>query len=114
MLSTSLFQVAFGLAAFAASASATILGVDSSSLVPESTYSTAKGEGFTKAVIRGFEEACGVGGQVDPNFVSAYKNARAAGKLSGSVRRTSGLNSANRDHKYRHILGVCQALAFAN
>ncbi|KAF7969320.1 hypothetical protein HWV62_27697, partial [Athelia sp. TMB] len=68
MLPTSLLRVAFGLAAFTASASATILGVDSSSLVPEGTYSTAKGEGFTKAVIRGFEEACGVGGQVDPNF----------------------------------------------
>lgn len=81
MLPPSLF--ALGLAAFTASVSATILGVDSSSLVPESTYSTAKGEGFTKAVIRGFEEACGVGGQVDPNFVSSYKNARAAGKLSG-------------------------------
>ncbi|KZP34118.1 glycoside hydrolase family 25 protein [Athelia psychrophila] len=76
MLSSSLF--AFVLAASIASTSATVLGVDSSQLVSEGTYSTAKGEGFTKAVIRGFEEACGVGGQVDPNFVGSYNNARAA------------------------------------
>jgi len=56
-----------------------IHGVDSSSLVSEATFSKAKGEGFTKAVIRGFEEACSVGGEVDPNFVSSYNNARAAG-----------------------------------
>jgi len=63
----------------ASSALGLIYGVDSSALVPEATYSKAKGEGFTKAVIRGYEEACGVGGEVDPNFVSTYNNARAAG-----------------------------------
>ncbi|KZP22241.1 glycoside hydrolase family 25 protein [Athelia psychrophila] len=77
MLSSSFF--AFVLAASIASTSATVLGVDSSQLVSEGTYSTAKGEGFTKAIIRGFEEACGSGGQVDPNFVGTYNNARAAG-----------------------------------
>jgi hypothetical protein len=56
-----------------------IFAVDSSQLVPEATYVKALGEGFTKAIIRGYEEACGVGGEVDPNFVSSYKNARAAG-----------------------------------
>ena len=56
-----------------------IYGVDSSSLVPESDYATALSEGFTKAVIRGYEEACSVGGEVDPNFVGSYNNARAAG-----------------------------------
>jgi hypothetical protein len=54
-------------------------GVDSSALVPESIYAKARAEGFTKAVIRGYEEACGVGGEVDPNFVGSYNNARAAG-----------------------------------
>lgn len=65
--------------AFASSTFALVQGVDSSTLVSEATYSKAKGEGFTKAIIRGYEEACGVGGQVDPNFVGSYNNARAAG-----------------------------------
>lgn len=56
-----------------------IFAVDSSELVPEATYVKALGEGFTKAIIRGYEEACSIGGEVDPNFVSSYKNARAAG-----------------------------------
>jgi hypothetical protein len=67
------------LISFTSSALALIHGVDSSSLVPEATYAKAKREGFTKAVIRGFEEACGVGGEVDPNFVPSYNNARKAG-----------------------------------
>ena len=56
-----------------------LFAVDSSALVPEATYVKARGEGFTRAIIRSFEEACGIGGEVDPNFVSSYKNARAAG-----------------------------------
>ena len=56
-----------------------IFAVDSSQLVPEATYVKALGEGFTKAIIRGYEEACSIGGEVDPNFVGSYKNARAAG-----------------------------------
>lgn len=56
-----------------------IFAVDSSQLVPEATYAKARGEGFTKAIIRGYEEACSIGGEVDPNFVSSYKNARSAG-----------------------------------
>lgn len=70
------------LTALAASASATVYGVDSSSLVPEGTYAIAKSEGFTKVVIRGYEEACGSGGEVDPNFVDSYNNARAAGTFT--------------------------------
>ena len=50
--------------------------VGSSTLVPEGTYSTAKGEGFTKAIIRAYE-AWG-GGDQDPNFIGSYNNARAA------------------------------------
>ncbi|KAF5311107.1 hypothetical protein D9619_007635 [Psilocybe cf. subviscida] len=64
---------------YALSAYALIHGVDSSTLVSTATYKKAKAEGFTKAVIRGYEEACGDGGRVDPNFVQTYKNARAAG-----------------------------------
>ncbi|KAF8184683.1 glycoside hydrolase superfamily [Pholiota molesta] len=67
------------LPAFIGSSYALIYAVDSSSLVPTATYSTAKSEGFTKAIIRGYEEACSVGGEVDPNFVGSYNNARAAG-----------------------------------
>nr|QNJ46258.1 GH25 muramidase [Protostropharia semiglobata] len=61
------------------SAYALVYGVDSSTLVSTATYSKAKSEGFTKAIIRGYQEACGSGGRVDPNFVATYKNARAAG-----------------------------------
>ena len=68
--------------AFASSALALVHGVDSSTLVSEATYAKALGEGFTKAIIRGYEEACGVGGEVDPNFVPSYNNARAAGYTS--------------------------------
>jgi hypothetical protein len=53
--------------------------VDSSQFVSEAIYAKARSEGFTKAIIRGYEEACGVGGEVDPNFVPSYNNARAAG-----------------------------------
>ena len=49
----------------------------SSTLVPEGTYSTAKGEGFTKAIIRAYE-AWGGGGQ-DPSFIVSYNNASAVG-----------------------------------
>ena len=52
--------------------------VGSSTLVPEGTYSTAKGEGFTEAIIRAYK-AWGGDGQVDPNFIGSYNNARAAG-----------------------------------
>nr|BAL02924.1 hypothetical protein [Pholiota nameko] len=67
------------LPAFIGSSYALVSAVDSSSLVPTATYTKARGEGFTKAIIRGYEEACGIGGEVDPNFVGSYNNARAAG-----------------------------------
>jgi hypothetical protein len=64
---------------FASSALALVHGMDSSTLVSVATYSKALGEGFVKAIPRGYEEACSVGGRVDPNFVASYHNARAAG-----------------------------------
>ena len=67
------------LPALIASSYAQVYAVDSSTLVPESDYATALSEGFTKAIIRGYEEACSVGGEVDPNFVGSYNNAVAAG-----------------------------------
>ncbi|KAF8522937.1 glycoside hydrolase superfamily [Hysterangium stoloniferum] len=67
------------LATLISPAFALVHAVDSSTLVSVATYTKARGEGFTKAIIRGFEEACGVGGEVDPNFVATYNNARAAG-----------------------------------
>ncbi|CAO3633379.1 unnamed protein product [Cunninghamella blakesleeana] len=54
-------------------------GVDNSALVSQATYAKALGQGFTKLVIRGYQEACSSGGRVDPNFVTNYKNAVAAG-----------------------------------
>ncbi|KAF9483287.1 glycoside hydrolase [Pholiota conissans] len=74
-----LFKVLALLPLFATSSYALVHAVDSSTLVSTATYTKAFGEGFTKAIIRGYSEACGVGGQVDPNFVASYKNARAAG-----------------------------------
>lgn len=67
------------LATLVSSSLALVHGVDSSTLVSEATYAKALSEGFTKAVIRGYFEACGQGGSVDPNFVASYNNARAAG-----------------------------------
>ena len=67
------------LPAFIALSYGLIHAVDSSQLVSEATYAKARSEGFTKAVIRGYEEACGAGGGVDPNFTRSYDNARAAG-----------------------------------
>ena len=64
------------LVSLAKSGFALIYGVDSSTLVPGGTYSTAKGEGFTKAIIRAYEAWEG-GGQVGPNFID--NNARATG-----------------------------------
>jgi hypothetical protein len=70
----------FALASFLALPSfALIHGVDSSALVPTSTFIRARGQGFVKAVIRGYQEACGSGGRVDPNFLPSYRNAVAAG-----------------------------------
>ncbi|KAF8322107.1 glycoside hydrolase [Clavulina sp. PMI_390] len=74
-----LFHLALLAASYVTGTSALVSAVDSSSLVSTSTFTTAKSEGFTKAIIRGYEEACSVGGEVDPNFVSTYNNARAAG-----------------------------------
>lgn len=74
-----MFSSIFLLPAFVVCSYALISAVDSSYLVPKATYVKAKSEGFTKAIIRGYEEACSVGGEVDSNFVSSYNNARAAG-----------------------------------
>jgi hypothetical protein len=67
------------LPALIASSYGLISAVDSAQLVHQATYAKALGEGFTKAIIRGYEEACSVGGEVDPTFVPSYRNARAAG-----------------------------------
>lgn len=48
------------LASLAHSAMGLIYAVDSSSLVATSTFSSAKSQGFTKAIIRGYQEACSV------------------------------------------------------
>ncbi|MCJ1236264.1 hypothetical protein MMC14_004242 [Varicellaria rhodocarpa] len=42
-------------------------------------WACAGSAGYGKAVIRAYEQACGSGGQVDPNFVPAYKAAKAGG-----------------------------------
>jgi hypothetical protein len=67
------------LPAFVTSALALVHATDSATLVSVATFQRAKSQGFTKAIPRGYQEACGIGGRVDPNFVQTYKNARAAG-----------------------------------
>lgn len=62
------------LASLAQSAFGLISTTDSSQVVSTSTFTKAKGEGFTKAIIRGYQEACSsVRISVDrsgvPNFV---------------------------------------------
>ena len=74
-----MFRSLLALSALIASSYGLIYAVDSSQLVPESDFATALSEGFTRAIIRGYEEACSVGGEVDPNFVGSYNNAVAAG-----------------------------------
>ena len=69
----------FALLAFTTSALALIAGADSSTLVSTALYQKAKGDGFVKVIPRGYQEACGSGGRVDPNFVQSYNNALAAG-----------------------------------
>ncbi|KAM3069022.1 hypothetical protein ACMFMF_008988 [Clarireedia jacksonii] len=53
-------------------------GIDISQLGTADFFTCAK---KTKDVvaIRGYQQACGSGGQVDKNFVASYKNAKAAG-----------------------------------
>ncbi len=65
--------------AFAGVASALTHAVDSSSEVSADIYKKALGQGFTRAIFRGYQEACSLGGRVDPTFVPSYKNAVAAG-----------------------------------
>lgn len=66
-------------AAFAGVTSALTHAVDSSSEVSVATYKKALGQGFTRAIFRGYQEACSQGGRVDPTFVPSYRNAVAAG-----------------------------------
>ncbi|MCJ1254817.1 hypothetical protein MMC24_002633 [Lignoscripta atroalba] len=51
--------------------------------------------GYGKAIIRGYQQACGSGGQVDPNFVPAYQAAKAAGfaKVDGYMFPCTGTQS---------------------
>lgn len=65
--------------AFAGVASALTHAVDSSSEVSTDIYKKALGQGFTRAIFRGYQEACSQGGRVDPTFLPSYKNAQAAG-----------------------------------
>ena len=58
---------------------ALIHGVDSSTEVSVDLFKKALGEGFVKAIPRGYFEACNSGGLVDPSFATSYKNAVAAG-----------------------------------
>lgn len=55
-----------------------LAALDISSAMSASFWSCVAGS-YQKVVIRGYQQACGVGGQVDGNFVTSYKAAKAAG-----------------------------------
>ena len=65
--SAMLFPLAL-FASIASSALALVHGVDSSTLVSETAYAKAMSEGFTKAIIRGYEEACSVVSRMSPFY----------------------------------------------
>lgn len=67
------------LLAFAGVVNSLTHAVDSSSEVSTDIYKRALGQGFTRAIFRGYQEACSQGGRVDPTFLPSYKNAQAAG-----------------------------------
>ncbi|KAF5328383.1 hypothetical protein D9619_013285 [Psilocybe cf. subviscida] len=77
--SSAMFKPLLSLPLGAVSALTLVHGVDSSQLVSIATWQKTYDQGFTKAVVRGYQKACSVGGRVDSNFVQSYKNARAAG-----------------------------------
>ena len=54
---------------------------DISSAQPAAFWTCAAGT-YQKAVIRGYQQACGSGGQVDPNLGPSYRAAKAAGLAS--------------------------------
>ena len=56
-----------------------ISAVDSTDAITKVDYSAVLKGGFTRAIIRGYDSACTSGGEVNPNFVTAYQNAVAAG-----------------------------------
>jgi len=55
-----------------------VKGLDISS-APSSSFWSCAASQYSVIVIRGYQQACGSGGQVDSNFVSSYKAAVAAG-----------------------------------
>lgn len=73
-----MFRFLLILPAFVLSSYGAINAVDSNSTVSVASYTEAFNQGFTRAIIRGFNSDCSVGGQIDPNFVTSYNNARAA------------------------------------
>lgn len=98
----------------ASAAHALVHGVDSSTLLPTATYSKAHSEGFTKAVIRGYQEACGSGGRVDPNFVPSYNNAKAAGYTNIDTYWLPCNGSGNKCKSYAQQLGELQKTIKSN
>jgi len=75
-----MFRFLLVLSTFILSSYATLIyAVDSSSAVSKDDYASTLGMGYSRAIIRGYDSACDVGGRVNQNFVSSYKHARAAG-----------------------------------
>ncbi|KAI9241698.1 MAG: hypothetical protein BYD32DRAFT_28306 [Podila humilis] len=94
--------------------SALLHGVDSSGSVSQVNYETAKQEGFEKVVIRGYSEACESGGLVDPNFVSSYIKARAAGLTNIDIYWFPCSGASNRCKSYATRLQELRATMTAN
>ncbi|KAK3191066.1 hypothetical protein K4F52_003016 [Lecanicillium sp. MT-2017a] len=91
---------------------ALIHGVDSSAAVPVDTFKKALGQGFVKAIPRGYFEACNSGGLVDPNFASSYKNAVAAGYKDIDTYMFPCTGTTNKCKPYaEQIKGLLDAIA---
>lgn len=73
------FSTTAFLISLTSASNALIHGVDSSVDVSVAAYQKALSEGFTRAIPRGFFEACDSGGLADHNFVRSYHNAVFAG-----------------------------------
>ncbi|XWW95320.1 hypothetical protein V2A60_003278 [Cordyceps javanica] len=90
---------------FAGVASALTHAVDSSSEVSVDIYKRALGQGFTRAIFRGYQEACSQGGRVDPTFAPSYRNAAAAGYRDFDAYFFPCTGSGNRCKPYDKQLG---------
>ncbi|PWW71892.1 Glycoside Hydrolase Family 25 protein [Tuber magnatum] len=77
MYFTSTVLLAFG--TLIGSAQAVVKALDLSQPQGTSVWTCVQGQSFLKGVPRLYQEACGIGGRIDPNFITSYNQIRASG-----------------------------------